>query len=61
MFLPEQNMSPYGRWQTALRSDLADLDWDRITRIQNMELDAALPRPAVVPPVDEDVVVKRIR
>ena len=57
-YLPDGNMSGYGdNWEATVRPDLSKLDWNKIGKIRNVDLDGPLPkRPKKLRPFDEKTV-----
>jgi hypothetical protein len=61
IFLPDGNMAGYGdNWETAVRPDTAKLDWNKIGKIRNVDLDGPLPkRSKKIRPFDEKMVEQK--
>ena len=58
IFLPDGNMSAYGdNWPATVRPDTSNLDWNKISKVRNVDLDGPLPkRSKKIRPFEEKLV-----
>ena len=61
MYTPEGNMAVYGKWNSSLKVNVCNLDWEKISSVKAMELECPVPKKAKLSIPDDNQLCERKR